>query len=161
MSYMNTMRTTEVMEAIKNSSACNDPQVKSMSPAALAYIGDVLFEMYVRDYLLHQPQTNIDQLHKKAVTYVKASSQALMIKHLTPYLTDEEQAAVRRGRNGKMGTVPRNADATDYRYATGFEALLGWLYYQNETARLVQVMEKAVQLLEKERQEENHTHEAI
>ena len=132
-----------------------------MSPAALAYIGDVLFEMYVRDYLLHQPQTNIDQLHKKAVTYVKASSQAWMVKHLSPFLTEEELAAVRRGRNGKMGTVPRNADATDYRYATGFEALLGWLYYQNETVRLVQVMETAVQLLETGRQEENRNHEAI
>ncbi len=151
----------EVMANIKKTSDINTPQVESMAPVALAYMGDVLFEMFVRDHLLQRPQTNINQMHRKAVTYVNASSQAWMVRHLATFLTDEEKDAVRRGRNGKTGTVPRNADVTEYRYATGFEALLGWLYYKNATTRLVQVMEMAVELLEKERKEEKATHEAI
>ncbi len=161
MSLMDIKRINEVMDNIKKISEINTPQVECIAPAALAYMGDVLFEMFVRDYLLNKPHTKINQMHKKAVTYVNASSQAWMVKHLSTFLTEEEQDAVRRGRNGKTGAVPRNADMADYRYATGFEALLGWLYYRNETTRLVQVMEMAVELLETARKEENAAHEAI
>lgn len=158
---MKTKKMNDTMCGIIKASETKAPQVECMSPAALAYMGDVLFEMFVRDNLLRQPQTNINQLHRKAITYVNASAQAWMVKQLSTMLTEEEQDAVRRGRNGKTGTVPRNADVTDYRYATGFEALLGWLYYQNKTARLIRVMETAVELLETARKEENSNHEAI
>lgn len=132
-----------------------------MGPLTLAYMGDALFELFVRDYLISQPQTSVHRLHNRTITYVNASSQALMVRRLLPFLSNEEADAVRRGRNGKTGTVPRNADLTEYRYATGFETLLGWLYYRHETPRLMEVMGKAVQLLEAARLEEHKNHEAI
>lgn len=150
-----------MMEQVKNHGETAGHQVETMAPLTLAYMGDALFEMYMRDYLIRKPQTTIHRLHRRTVTYVNAAAQAEMVRQLQPFLTDQEKDAVRRGRNQKSGTVPRNTDPATYRVATGFEALLGWLYYRNQLPRLMDIMSKAVELLEKTREEAASSHEAI
>lgn len=136
-------------------------QPQWMMPLTLAYIGDALFETYVRHHLICQSATNLHRLHCRTVSYVNASAQAQMVKALAPLLTQREADIVRRGRNGKTGSIPRNADMGEYRYATGFEALLGWLFYQGETERLLMLMGKAVDLLDESLEEEAKIHGAL
>ncbi|MEN1762173.1 ribonuclease III domain-containing protein [Anoxynatronum sibiricum] len=150
-----------MLKQLKESGETESHQVETMAPLTLAYMGDALFEMYMRDYLIRKPHTTIHRLHRRTVTYVNAVAQAEMVRQLQPFLTDLEKNAVRRGRNQKSGTVPKNTDPATYRVATGFEALLGWLYYRNELPRLMAVMTKAVELLEKTREEAGSSHEAI
>jgi len=109
-----------------------------LSPLALAYIGDAVFELYIRLRLASQIHT-VQQLHEHAVRYVKAASQSEFLAVLQPHLTEEEERVMRRGRNAK-GNVPRNANPLDYRRSTGFEALIGYLYLQGNTARLQQLL---------------------
>jgi ribonuclease III family protein len=159
--HMDMNKTIEAFIASHADGGAANQQVESLAPLTLAYLGDALFELFVRDYLIQQPQTSVHRVHQRTITYVNAASQAVMVRHLLPLLTEREADVVRRGRNGKAGSIPRNADVAEYRYATGFEALLGWLYCQNETSRLLEVMGKAVALLEMARMEESKPHEAI
>lgn len=121
--------------------------IKKASPLAMAYLGDAIFELYVRDCLVTRNDISVNRLHHKAIFYVKAASQAKMVHRLKEQLTEEEQWFIRRGRNQKTN-APKNADMQDYRYATGFEALIGFLYYQQKTDRMMQIMEKGMEILE-------------
>ena len=121
--------------------------VLTVSPLAMAYLGDAIFELYVRDYLVTRHEISVNKLHHKAIDYVKAASQAKIVHRLSDLLTEEEQWFIRRGRNQKSN-APKNADMLDYRYATGFEALIGFLYYQHKTDRMLQIMEKGVQIMD-------------
>ncbi|MBQ1935863.1 MAG: ribonuclease III [Clostridia bacterium] len=105
------------------------------SPLVLAYLGDAVYELYVRTHLCRK-NAPVHQLHREATSYVKAESQSKMMELLEPMLTEEEQAVYKRGRNAKSATVPKNANVLDYRRATGFEALLGYLYVSHQTERL-------------------------
>lgn len=111
------------------------------SPLALAYIGDGVYELYVRTRVISENITlPAHKLHLKTVKYVKASAQSASIDAMSEYLTDEETAVFKRGRNAKSPTTPKNADILDYRRATGFEALIGYLYLKNDKARLDELM---------------------
>jgi ribonuclease III family protein len=136
-------------------------RIECMAPLTLAYMGDAIFEIFVREYLIGQAQTSVHDLHRRAISYVNAASQARMIRALAEHLSPEEADMVRRGRNQKSGTVPKNADPGEYRYATGFETLLGWLYYKNQTERLMEVMQMAVNMMHSPLQEGEQAHEAI
>ena len=105
------------------------------SPLVLAYLGDAVYELYIRTHLCHK-NAPVHTLHKEATAYVKAEAQSKMMEILEPLLTPEEEAVYKRGRNAKSGTVPKNADVLHYRRATGFEALLGYLYVSHQTERL-------------------------
>jgi ribonuclease-3 family protein len=111
---------------------------ESLPPLVLAYIGDAVFELYVRLRLISQIQT-MHQLHEHAVRYVKAASQSEFLAILQPHLTEAEDRIMRRGRNAK-GNVPRYADPVDYRRSTGFEALLGYLYLSGQNQRLKELL---------------------
>lgn len=124
-----------------------EQDVKQMAPLVLAYMGDAIFEIYIRSYLTHKKQISVNALHKAATKYVKAKAQAEIVHQLEPHLTEEEWTIVKRGRNQKSATVPKNADLTDYRYATGFEALLGYLYYLGNTQRLMEIMGRSVEII--------------
>lgn len=102
--------------------------VKMLSPLQLAYIGDAVYELFIRSYLISTQNIPVNELHKEAVKYVKAKAQADILHSLEDTLTEEEWSVVKRGRNAKSGTVPKNANLIDYKYATGFEALIGYLY---------------------------------
>ncbi|MCC5910792.1 MAG: Mini-ribonuclease 3 [Clostridiaceae bacterium] len=127
----------------------DEKQVKLMAPLALAYIGDAIFEVFIRNYLINKSNAGVHQLHKNTVTYVKAKAQAEIVHQLENQLTEDEWGAVKKGRNQKSASAPKNADLIDYKYATGFEALLGYLFYTGRIDRLVEIMEKSVEIINK------------
>lgn len=106
----------------------------------LAYMGDAVYEVYVRRWLMEQSLQPVGNLHKASIAFVKASAQAAFYHQIEDKLTTEEAAVMRRGRNAKSAMVPRKADINDYRKATGFEALIGYLYLKGELERLEEVM---------------------
>ncbi len=112
----------------------DDIDVRSLSPLTLAYVGDAVFELYVRTQLAGQGG-RIQQMHQAAVRYVNAEAQREILYSWEPHLDEEELAVVRRGRNAK-GTVPRNADTIAYRKSTGLEALVGFLFLTGRSERL-------------------------
>lgn len=113
---------------------------KEINTTALAYIGDAVYEIYVREHVLGQDLrgmdknfgAHVDALHKRAIRYVRADGQAKAVKAMLNegFLGDEEAALVRRARNHKTASKPKNADAMDYKYATAFEALIGFWHLQ-------------------------------
>ena len=109
------------------------------SPLALAYIGDAVYELVIRTKVLSRGNMQVNKMHKRSAGLVKAETQAALYKHLEEELTEEEKAVYRRGRNAKSGTMAKNATMKDYRMATGFEALMGWLYLKGNMDRMVEL----------------------
>ena len=101
---------------------------RQLSPLQLAYIGDAVYELLVRQYLISIKNISVHELHVESIKYVKAKAQRNILFSIEDKLTEEEWNVVKRGRNAKSGTIPKNADLQDYKYATGFEALIGFLY---------------------------------
>jgi ribonuclease-3 family protein len=114
------------------------------SPLVLAYIGDAVYELHVRTLLLSQGNAPVHKLHKQSIEFVKAKAQSDIIHRLMNILSEEEQDIVRRGRNAKSGTIPKNADVAEYKYATGFETLLGYLYVKGDYTRLLELLDLSV-----------------
>ncbi|MCK9444826.1 MAG: Mini-ribonuclease 3 [Tissierellaceae bacterium] len=119
--------------------------IAMLSPLHLAYIGDAVYELLVRTYLLTKKMP-VNQLHKLATKFVKAKSQADIVHDLEDFLTEKEWDIVRKGRNAKSNTMAKNATLIDYKYATGFEALLGYLYVLNMDKRLEEVFEMILKI---------------
>lgn len=112
-----------------------------LAPLTLAYIGDGVYELFVRTRVIEENENMpAHKLHKKTVQYVKAHSQSNSMEALMDTLTEDETAVFKRGRNAKSNTVPKNANMMDYRRATGFEALIGYLYLSEDTGRLKLIM---------------------
>lgn len=109
-----------------------------LSPLVLAYVGDAVYELYIRTRLLPQI-SKVHDLHQAAVKYVQATAQAEQLQAWESDLTDQEKDIVRRGRNAKGG-VPRHTDMVEYRYSTGFEALVGYLYLSGKSQRLGELL---------------------
>lgn len=126
---------------------------KQLNSLALAYMGDAVFENYIRHHLIQSGKVRPNQLHREATNYVSAKAQAAVVHQFIAdeSLTDEEMAVLKRGRNAKSGSVPKNTDVQTYRYSTAFEALLGYLYLANEEERLEELIEKAIHLVEKKK----------
>lgn len=114
---------------------------RELPSLVLAYIGDAVFELYVRLYLVKNGPGKVKALHDKATTLVKAASQADFLQRIEHLLTEEEQGVARRGRNAKSGHVPKNADTIDYRLSTGFEALLGYLFVIKNENRIMELLD--------------------
>ncbi|MBU5425630.1 Mini-ribonuclease 3 [Tissierella pigra] len=114
--------------------------IAMLSPLQLAYIGDAVYELLVRTYLL-QKKLPVNKLHKATIEYVKAKAQANIVHILEEDLSEEEQTIVKKGRNAKSHTMPKNANMIDYKYATGFEALIGYLYLQKKDERISEIFE--------------------
>ena len=109
----------------------------TMSPLVLAYLGDTVYESYIREHLIRQNiNRKVNNLHKLAIQYSKAKAQATIIHELEDELTEEEMKIFKRGRNQKSHTAPKNADIIDYKYATVSEALIGYLYLSENKERL-------------------------
>ncbi|QCI87255.1 Mini-ribonuclease 3 [Vagococcus zengguangii] len=109
---------------------------------ALAYVGDAIYEVFIRDYLIRKGNTRPNMLHQKATKFVSAKAQASSIADMLAegMLTEEEEAIFKRGRNAKSHTTAKNADVKTYRASTGFEALMGYLHLQGQTDRLNELM---------------------
>ena len=122
-----------------------------LSPLSLAYIGDAVFEMYVRTYIMKDTNMPVSKLHKAATHYVSATNQALIVKKIADAFTQEETSVYKRGRNAHSYTSAKNADIVDYRMATGLEALIGYLYVKKETKRLEEIMEMCIDVINAEK----------
>lgn len=114
--------------------------IRTYSPLTLAYIGDAIYELVIRTILVEKGNTQVNKLHQRASKLVKASAQSAMIEKLKPYLTDEEMGVFKRGRNAKSFTMAKNASMSDYRRATGFEALMGYLYLTEQWDRMLELI---------------------
>jgi len=120
-----------------------DMPLGQLSPVVLAYIGDAVFEIYVRQRLVAGYTRKPHELHRAATRHVSAAAQAKLLERWQPLLTGEEADIVRRGRNTKSGQPPKNADPADYRHATALECLVGYLYYRGDKERLEQLIDIA------------------
>lgn len=129
-----------MLEEIRKSFAGRFLKPSQYSALTLAYIGDCVYELYVRSYLIRQTDYKVNMLHKKATKFVCAKAQAEFYHKIEGMLTEEESAVFHRGRNTKS-QPPKNANVSDYRIATGVEALIGYLYLKQEDSRLSQLME--------------------
>ena len=128
----------------------NRTELITMSPLVLAYIGDTVYETHIREYLIKQNvNRKVNDLHKSAVKYVKAKAQATIMHEIEEQLTEEELRIYKRGRNQKSHTSPKNADIIDYKHATGFEALIGYLHLGKEKERLEYIIEEGIKIIEK------------
>jgi ribonuclease-3 family protein len=112
---------------------------QELSPLALAFMGDAVWEVYVRNYVLSQGVRRPDLLHRQSSRYVRATAQARVVEELYNDLNEIEQQIVRRGRNAKPAHTRKNTDVLQYRHSTGFEALVGYLYGSGQQARLDEV----------------------
>lgn len=113
---------------------------KTYSPLTLAYIGDGVYELMIRTLVINHGNVPVNKLHRKSSSLVKAGTQALIIKELLEELTEAELAIYKRGRNAKSATMAKNATVIDYRTATGFEALIGYLYVTEQFNRMIDLV---------------------
>lgn len=116
---------------------------EQISAPALAFIGDAVYDLYIRGLLISQGIRNTGRLHNSAVGYVKASKQREAYESILGMLNETELQIAKRGRNANMGSVPKNADPADYSFATAFETLIGYLYLINDRNRLLEILKKA------------------
>jgi len=123
-------------------------EARLLNPLQLALIGDGVFEVFIRNYILMKNTAlSANKIHVKAITYVKAKSQSCIMHEIEELLTEEEEGIYKRGRNAKSPTVPKNADVRDYRMATGFEALIGYLYLTGNKERLEFILNKSIEII--------------
>ena len=136
-------------DEIKEQYGLPDINPNDLSPLILAHIGDAIYEVVIRTITLSKGSRQIEKVHKEAISYVNAGTQANAADILLPMLTEEEADIYKRGRNAKSNTKAKNASIGDYRKATGFEALMGYLYLKGETDRMLELIKASV-LQEKE-----------
>ena len=134
----------ELHQLIMDSGKLSASDVKMLNPLVLAYAGDSVYDTFVRTLLISGGHGQVAKLHKMSIEFVKAKAQADILGEINELLTPEEQDIVRRGRNTKSSTMPKNADMLDYRYATGFEALIGYLYLTGQIDRLMEVVRMVI-----------------
>ena len=121
-----------------------DKDIRSFSPLTLAYIGDAVYEIVIRTIIVEKGNAPVNKLHHKASSLVKAVAQKAAMEKILPLLTEEEEAVYKRGRNAKSYTSAKNASVIDYRIATGFEALMGFLYLMGRNERMLELVKIAV-----------------
>ena len=135
-------------EMFLNEFGLEEQDLRTYSPLTLAYIGDAIFELVVRTVLVERKNIQAEKLHKAATKIVKAETQALLIEAVKDDLTEEELAVYKRGRNAKAVTRAKNATMSEYRRATGFEALMGYLYLKGDMERMIKLIRLGVEKAE-------------
>lgn len=125
-------------------------EARRLNPLQLALIGDAVYEVFIRGYVIaNNTELSAHKIHREAINYVKAKGQSDIMHNIEDLLNEEESYIFKRGRNSKSATVPKNADVRDYRMATGFEALVGYLYLINDIERLEFVFNKSIETCKK------------
>lgn len=123
-------------------------EARMLNPLQLALIGDGVYEVFIRNHILTENTAlSANKIHVKAIGYVKAKSQARIMHEIEKHLEEEEEAIYKRGRNAKSSTIPKNADVRDYRMATGFEALIGYLYLVGNKERLEFIFNECIKII--------------
>ena len=124
-----------------------EKEARLLNPLQLALVGDGVYELFIRNSILSKNlELSAHKMHVKAIGYVKAKSQSSIMHEIEDKLTENESYIFKRGRNAKSATVPKNADVRDYRMATGFEALVGYLYLIGDTERLEFIFNTALSI---------------
>lgn len=124
-----------------------DIKVDTLSPLTLAFTGDAVFSLYIREMLVCEANRPVGQLHKLSVNWVKAEAQSKGMHAILPLLTEKETEIFKRGRNAHTSHTPKNQSGCDYHYATGFEALVGYLYLKDETERLNELLNEVIKAI--------------
>lgn len=117
-----------------------EEEINLLSPLTWAYVGDCVYELYIRTNLVNETNLKPHKLHIETIKYVKAKSQAKLLEKIYDELTEEEKNIVRRGRNAESHHLPKNANVQEYKYATAFEALIGYLYLTKKWERLKEIL---------------------
>ena len=125
-----------------------DIKVDTLSPLTLAFTGDAVFSLFVREMLVVDANRPVGKLHKLSVNWVKAEAQSKGMRAILPLLTEKETEVFKRGRNAHTSHTPKNQSGCDYHYATGFEALVGYLYLKGETERLALLLNEVIKAIE-------------
>ena len=125
-----------------------DIKVDTLSPLTLAFTGDAVFSLFVREMLVCDANRPVGKLHKLSVNWVKAEAQSKGMRAILPLLTEKETEVFKRGRNAHTSHTPKNQSGCDYHYATGFEALVGYLYLKDETERLTLLLNEVIKAIE-------------
>ena len=134
----------DLFNIIKQNMDLGEINITDYSPLTLAYIGDGIYEIVVRTVIVDEANRQVNKIHKAASNLVKAETQAKMIHLIMDDLTEEEVRIYKRGRNAKAVTRAKNASMSDYRTATGFEALMVWLYLTGQSERMMQLIKKCI-----------------
>jgi ribonuclease-3 family protein len=133
---------------MKNVFEMEEVDVHTYSPLTLAYIGDCVYDLIIKSLVVNHGNKQVNKLHKETSMLVQASTQSLMMRSLQEHLTEEEHAIYKRGRNAKSVSPAKNQSITDYRRATGFEAVLGYLYLNKEWKRLIDLVKMGLDSME-------------
>lgn len=133
---------------LKKEFELNEIDIRTYSPLTLAYIGDAIYDLLVRSFVVCKGNTSNNKLHKKTTRYVSANAQAEIIKAIKEDLTEEEVGIYKRGKNAKPSSTAKNASLTEYLKATGFEALLGYLYLTGQKDRLTYIVKKGIEVID-------------
>jgi len=141
--------TFEFYEHIRDVLEIPEPETDSCSPLVLAYIGDCIYDLIIKSMVVGRGNKQVQRLHEETSSYVQASAQSQMMRTMQQHLTEEEHAIYRRGRNTRSVSAAKNQTITDYRRATGFEALLGYLFLKKRYARLMEIVKIGLDSLEK------------
>ena len=128
------------LNCFKEAMKLKEVEAREYSPLALAYLGDAVYELAIRTFVMNHGNTQVNKMHKKTAGLVKAEAQANFYKVLEEELTEEEKAVYRRGRNAKSVSMAKHATMKDYRMATGFEALMGYLYLTEQMERMAELL---------------------
>ena len=121
-----------------------EEEINLLSPLTWAYVGDSVFELYIRTHLVNKTNLKPHKLHIEAINYVKAKAQAEFLKKIEEILTDEEKEIVRRGRNAQNHHLPKNSNVQEYMHATAFEGLIGFLYLTKKYKRLEEILKLVI-----------------
>ena len=132
--------TFEFYDQIREVLGLPETDVDSYSPLVLAYMGDCVYDLIIKSMVVSRGNKQVHRLHEETSSYVQASAQSRMMRAMQPHLTEEEHAIYRRGRNTRSVSAAKNQTITDYRRATGFEALVGYLFLKKRYARLMQLV---------------------
>ena len=126
-------------------------EVLQINTSTLAYLGDAVYELMIREWLIEKQPNSVDKSHKAAIKYVSAEGQAKAAKAMMAdaFLSEEEERLLKRARNHRTMSKPANADPRNYKVATGFEALIGYLHLLNETERLNEIVKQAIHIIDK------------
>lgn len=138
----------DLFRIIKEAMGLKDINIIDYSPLTLAYIGDGIYEIIIRTIIVDEANRQVNKIHKAASDLVKAQTQAEMATLLMEELSEEEVTIFKRGRNAKSVTKAKNASMSDYRRATGFEALMGWLYLTGQSERMMELIKLGLSKME-------------
>ena len=138
---------SDIFEIIKQNMDLSDIDTVNYSPLTFAFIGDAVYEVVIRTMIVDEANRSANDLHKESSNYVKASTQAKLSEILMDDFDEDELAVFKRGRNAKINTKAKNASLSEYKKATGFEAVIGYLYLEGKTDRMIELIKKGLEAL--------------